>query len=339
MHRREFLEVAIVAPLAPRKENLPPPAASVANTVLGPLDPNLLGSTLMHEHVLVDFIGADKVSTSRYNLDEVYTKALPHLKQLYLVGGRTLVECTPAYIGRNPSLLASLSKVAGLNVVTNTGYYGAAEDKFVPKHAYQEPAEQLAKRWIQEFEAGIEGSGIRPGIIKVGVDPGKLSEIDAKLVWAAALTHLKTGLTIASHTGDGVAAMQQLALLEKAGVRGDAFIWVHAQNESQLELHLHAAQKGCWVEFDGIGESSLDAHVKLVRNMAKRGLLGQTLVSQDSGWYHVGEPNGGEYRGYSFLHSHFLPELLKQGFSEADLQTLMVENPKRVLTLRVRASD
>lgn len=339
MHRRSFLELVMAAPLAPLKKSSWPTIAPEANTVLGPLNTITLGSTLMHEHVLVDFIGADKVSPSRYNSEEVFARALPHLKQLLQAGCRTLVECTPAYIGRDPALLARLSKASGLNLVTNTGYYGAAEDKFVPRHAYQETAEQLSRRWIREFKGGIEGSAIRPGIIKTGVDAGKLSEIDAKLVRAAALTHLQTGMTIASHTGDGVAALEQLSLLERAGVRADAFVWVHAQNEFQLEVHVPAARKGCWVEFDGIGESSLEQHVKLVRIMADNGLLGRTLVSQDAGWYHVGEPDGGEYRGYTFLYSRFLPELLKRGFSEMDVQKVMVENPRSVLTFRIRELD
>ena len=91
--------------------------------------------------------------------------------------------------------------------MTNTGYYGAADDKFVPAHAYVETAGQLADRFIAESRDGIEGTGIRPGFLKVGVDRGQLSSIDRKLVVAAARCHLTTGLTIAAHTGDATAAL------------------------------------------------------------------------------------------------------------------------------------
>ena len=114
-----------------------------------------------------------------------------------------------AYIGRDAWLLQRLSRAAGINVVTTTGYYGAAKDKFVPAHAYRESPEQLAARWTREFVNGIDGTNIKPGIIKIGVDSGPLSAIDAKIVRAAALTHLLTGLTICSHTGDGTAAFEQ----------------------------------------------------------------------------------------------------------------------------------
>jgi phosphotriesterase-related protein len=290
----------------------------------------------MHEHVLVDFIGAEQASRSRYNPNEVFAIALPHLKRLYEAGCRTLVECTPAYIGRDPGLLASLSEASKLNLITNTGYYGAANDKFIPAFAYKENVAQLANRWVKEFEKGIAETRVKPGIIKIGVDAGTLSEVDAKLVQAAALTHLQTGLTIASHTGDGIAALEQLALLKKLGVRPDAFIWVHAQNEANLEVLFQAAQQGCWVEFDGISPSSLENHLKIVERMAGGGYLPQTLISQDAGWYHVGEPNGGEFRGFEFLFTTFLPELRKS-FSDLDIEQLIVHNPGRALTPPMRS--
>src|SRR5207302_7308011 len=99
---------------------------------------------------------------------------------------------TPAFIGRDPRVLAELSRRTGIHVLTNTGYYGAANDKFVPPHAFAESAEVLAARWIAEWHDGIDGTGVRPGFVKIGVDPAageppRLSGIDAKLGRAAAL--------------------------------------------------------------------------------------------------------------------------------------------------------
>jgi phosphotriesterase-related protein len=139
-----------------------------------------------------------------------------------------MVECTPAFLGRDAKLLKRLATASGLHIITNTGFYGAANDKYVPALAREESVQQLADRWIREFREGIDGTSIRPGIIKIGVDAGPLSEIDAKLVRAAAKTHLQTGLTIASHTGDGVAALEELEILKQEGVHPSALIWVHA---------------------------------------------------------------------------------------------------------------
>ena len=101
----------------------------------------------------------------------------------------------------------------------------------MPAFAFTETAEQLAARWIREAERGIDDTAIKPAFMKIGVDAAPLSEIDAKLVRAAARTHRETGLPIASHTGTGAAAMAELDLLEAAGVPPSAFIWVHAQSE------------------------------------------------------------------------------------------------------------
>lgn len=301
-------------------------------TVEGEIDAGSLGTTLVHEHVMVDFIGAEKVSRDRYDADEVFRVVLPHLKQARELGCQTLFECTPAYLGRDPALLRRLARESGVRLVTNTGYYGAAGDKFLPRHAFEETAEQLAARWTREWRDGIEGTGIRPGFIKIGVDPGPLSEVDAKLVRAAALTHRQTGLTIAAHTGNGTAALAEIETLEKAGVHPSAFVWVHAQIEKDGEVHTRAARRGAWVEFDGVSEGALKEHVELVLAMRRRDLLGQVLVSHDAGWYTVGEPNGGNFRPYDTLFTRFVPALKDAGLSDAEVRRLLVENPRRAFS-------
>ena len=79
-------------------------------TVKGPVLPGALGFTLPHEHVLVDFIGAEKVSPDRYDRDEVTQAVLPYLKQVKDLGCQTIFECTPAYLGRSTeSVFTSLA--------------------------------------------------------------------------------------------------------------------------------------------------------------------------------------------------------------------------------------
>jgi predicted metal-dependent phosphotriesterase family hydrolase len=295
-----------------------------------------LGMTLVHEHVLVDFVGADKVSRQRYDADEAFRAVLPHLLAVKERGARALVECTPAWLGRDPALLRRLSEASGLHIVTNTGYYGAAQDKYLPAHAFDESAERLAERWTAEWRDGIDGTGIRPGFIKTGVDPGPLSSVDRKLIVAAALCHRETGLRIHCHTGDGRAAMDILAVLGEQRVPASAYVWVHAQNEKDRALHLRAAAAGAWIELDGVAEESLDAHVAAVVDLALKGHLRRLLVSQDAGWYHVGEPAGGRFRPYTFLFDGFVPALRRASLADADVRTLLVDNPARALGLALQ---
>lgn len=336
MNRRRFIQTTTAALVgaAGLRAITAAPKLSVM-TLRGRVDADQLGFTLMRERVMVDFIGADKVSRNRYDPEQVVKAAPPHLRKARELGCRTSVDCAPAWLGRDASVLHRLLVATGLNIITSAGYYGARKHAFIPAHAYTETAERLATRWTREFERGIDGTKIKPGIIKIGVDAGPLSEVNAKIVTAAALTHLHTGLTIGSHTGDGLAAMRQLDILEERGVSPRAFIWIHAQSEKDHQLHIEAAKRGCWVEFDGINTGSVPRHLDLVKAMAGAGFLDHTLISMDAGWYHIGEPGGGSYRGYESLFTEFLPALRKD-FSEAQVNQLVIANPRQALALRVR---
>ena len=340
MHRRDFLHTTALLALAGKASRLwaDEPSSQQVMTVTGLIDAEKLGTTLPHEHVMVDFIGADKVSRDRYDRDRVFEQVLPHLKEVRQKGCQSLVECTPAYLARDPALLKRLSEASGVQILTNTGYYGARNGKFLPEDAHKESADQLAKRWLAEWKNGIDGTGVRPGFTKIGVDKGPLAEVNRKLVEAAAKTHLDSGLTIACHTGDGAAAMQEMAILREHGVDPSAWVWVHAQNEKDADLHRRAAEQGGWVEFDGIGPETIDRHIKLVQNMKRHGLLDRVLLSHDAGWYSVGEPKGGKFRPYTTLFEKFLPALKKTGFSDDEIQLLTVQNPVEAFAVRVRAS-
>jgi len=267
----------------------------------------------------VDFGGAAKPGS--YDPEEVFRIARPKLEEIHKFGCRRLLECTPAFLGRNPKLLARLSEATGVELWTNTGIYGAARRAGVPAFAWQESPEQLARCFIQEARRGVDG--VKPRFIKTGVGNAPLEDIDRKLVRAAALASRETGLTIASHTGPGAAAFEQLEIIASEKVSPSRFVWVHAQNEKDHALHEKLARGGAWVEFDGISEKSAEWHLECVRFMAARNLLGRTLISQDAGWYHVGEPGGGNYRGYAYLYTDFLPRL-----EPAWQRRLMLDNPR-----------
>ena len=96
-------------------------------TVAGPIDASELGKTLAHEHVLVDFVGAEETGHHRWNRSEVIRKVLPYLKETKELGYNSIFECTPAFLGRDPVLLSILSGQVGVNLITNTGFYGARE--------------------------------------------------------------------------------------------------------------------------------------------------------------------------------------------------------------------
>ena len=304
-------------------------------TINGPISSRDMGVSLVHEHILVDFIGADKITEQRWDKSKVIERSLPFLKQIKDLGCQTLVECTPEYLGRDPLLLKFLSYSSGLNIITNTGYYGAANNKFLPQHAFTETADQLAFRWTMEWVDGIEETLAKPGFIKIGVSNDTLSDIHKKLVIAAARTHLNTGMTIASHTGPAIPAFEQIAILQNEGVAPEAFIWVHAQTEKDLSNHIKAARMGAWIGLDGLNENNLEEYVRMIKNMKENHLLNKVLLSHDAGWYHPGEENGGEYRGYTTLFEKLIPLLQKENFTRREIHQLLVSNPSKAFTIGV----
>ena len=305
-------------------------------TVKGPVPAAVLGSTLVHEHVLVDFIGADKVSPDRYNRQEAFQVILPHLRELHKRGCRTLVECTPQYLGRDPQLLKQLSDSSGLHIITNTGYYGAAEEKFLPASLAEETAPSLSAQWIAEHQQGIDGTNVKPGFMKLGADDVPFTDNIRKILLAGAMTYVKTGMPIAVHTSKGVMpAREELRILTDAGVPADAWIWVHAQIEKNPDAWEEIARLGGWVELDGFHQEKTDEYVRNLLRLRKAKCLHRVLVSQDAGWYHVGESGGGSFQPYTGIYDLLLPALKKAGFTETDNRMLMEKNPAEAFSLRI----
>jgi phosphotriesterase-related protein len=303
-------------------------------SVNGPIPSGAMGKTLHHEHLLVDFIGADSTGYHRWNKDSVVAKVLPYLLEIKKLGYKTLVECTPAYLGRDPELLKILSEKSGIQLITNTGYYSAVDAKFLPPHAFTESAEELAQRWIVESENGIEETDVFPGFIKIAVERKSLEPIHKKIVQAACLTHKATGLTIMSHTGPAIPAFEQLEILEKNGIHASAFIWTHAQNEPDISKHIDAARKGAWIAFDGFSEKQVTRYVEFAQKMKIEGLLQKVLFSHDAGWYRPGEPGGGEFRGFTEIENILIPALRENGLSQQDIHQLFELNPAEAFQIK-----
>lgn len=309
------------------------PKASI-QTVTGVIPAKDMGLTLIHEHILVDFIGADAINPNRWNRGEVVAKMLPYLQELKRLGCQTLFDCTPAYLGKDPLLLKDLSEQSGITIITNTGYYGAVDNKYLPAHALTETADQLADRWVADYEKGIEGTGVKPGFIKISVNPGPLSDLHQKLVTAAARTHKRTGLTICSHTGPYVPAFEQIEVLKQEGVRPDAFVWVHAQAQGNNMAHYaRAVREGAWVSLDGLDNNNVNQYVETLLLMKGNRFLHRTLLSHDAGWFDPAKPNGGPIgRDYTVLFKQLMPELTKRGFTKKDWKQILVENPIEAFT-------
>jgi phosphotriesterase-related protein len=314
-------------------------------TVQGPISPEAMGVCLAHEHILSRF-GIDPLEPGQYDNKQALAEITPYLQYVKELGCQTIVDCTAAYFGRDAALLKQLSQASGMQIITNTGFYGAANDRYVPDFVQKEKAEAVARRWINEFEKGIAGTGIRPGFIKTAVDAGPLSETDRKLIQAAAITHAATGLTIAVHTANNPTAVnEQLAILKARGVSPQAWIWVHAHDAEDVKDLLDAARQGAWISLDAIrtfhysnakkqGSQTLEKHLSYLKTLREAGFLTQVLLSHDGSSFPVGGADS--KRPFDTLFTTFIPMLKAAGFAENEIRQLTVINPARAFTIKIR---
>jgi phosphotriesterase-related protein len=226
--------------------------------------------------------------------------------------------------------LQRLSDAAGIRFVTNTGQY---KPPFLPEATYGATPEELAELWIGEFENGIEGTSVRPGFVKTAVAPEPLEKVHRTVIAAAALTSKQTGLPIATHTGVADRAQEILDILESYGVDSTRWIFVHAQNEDSQEKLMEIANRGAWIELDGLNEQSAEKHLRSLMNLLDAGHH-RILLSHDSGWYRVGEPDGGAINGYAYLFDHFIPLMRSNGIEDSTIHSICAVNPGQAFSIR-----
>jgi phosphotriesterase-related protein len=269
-------------------------------------------------------------------IDEVDV-ACEELKWFRRAGGVTLVDQSCDGLGRNILGLKKAAEASGVHVVAATGLY---RECLWPEYAKTESADQIARRMISEIRDGIEGTGIRAGIIaemasEFGV--GKLSPNEVKSFTAAAYAQRETGLPISTHCWAGELAIDQIDLLMKHGVPANKILIGHlAVVPAVKDRIFDIAQRGVMLGFDCIGywyENLVEIKDPLraawVREFIDRGHLRQILLSQDVArrlqlrHYHG--------HGYDYLLREFVPILRQARVTDAEIHTLLVENPRAYL--------
>lgn len=295
-------------------------------TVSGLIPDGTLGLTLAHEHIVVDFHDLQR-SPRAFDGDEVVTVMEPCLLRLKETGCTGFVDCTPYWLGREPLLLRTLSQRTGLHIITNTGWY---QHPMLPPMAYQWGARRIADNWITEAREGIGNTGIRPGFIKIALNSGELTPISQKILHAACLAAAETGLTIVSHTIGKAAALQAAGIVERVGLPLGRFVWAHADGEDGPDAQLELACRGMWISLDGIGARH-DTHVAMLRALLDAGLEERVLLSQDSGWYNVGQPLGGQVKPFHRLFTEFVPYAEVRGIGADVLRRILSVNVSRML--------
>lgn len=306
------------------------------NSVLGKINPNNLGVTLMHEHITWDRNGAE--STNKYSIEEVVNTMLPYLLDLKNSGCNTFVDATTFGSGRDVKILMECSKRTGLNVLTNIGAWDGSdhEGKFIPNLLKGKSIEEIVEIWTSEFINGVEGTNVKPAYIKIALgDTGVITEFQEKILRAAARTSIRTKLPVQCHTIPANSAVQAVTIIEEENLPLDKFIWVHGDVENNSEIIMKLAKKGIWIEFDYLGRASeFSWYIEAIKNLAKNNLLDRLLLSQDAGTFYFGEINDeNSILPFDRIFKEFIPYCNNNGISHEIFHKLLVENPLKVLDI------
>jgi len=297
-------------------------------TTQGPVLAKGLGIVLPHEHIFTDLRGPTTLGYGQADAADVVRVMSPLLAGAREKGVGVLIECTSIGVGRNVAIVAQVAEASGLPVVVPTGVYGRAN--FAPLEHRNMTEDELTTLFISEIHDGIEGTGIKAGFIKIATDDGPMNALLEKILRAAGRAASETGAAVASHTPVGSNAVRQVDILESIdpAIR---FIWVHAQNESNRNLHLQLAARGVYIEFDSLGwnPSQDSTYIAAIKNLLAAGHGDRILLSHDAGWYQPGQANGGTQKPFTYLIDTFILKLRDAGVDDATIRMITQTNPVR----------
>ena len=336
-------------------------------TVLGPVEPDTLGVTLTHEHLLIDLrvwceepedeeqkafvhapvematLGAIRREPFG-NLDNCVLDdtalAIEELRRFKTAGGGSVVDCTNNGLGRTPLALAEIAQATGINIVMGSGYYIGRSH---PYDMVDRSVEMIADEIESDLMQGVADTGVRSGLIGEIGTSFKVRENEQKVLRAAARAQRRTGAPISVHLlpwqKNGV---EVLDILEGEGANPHQVILCHLSPTSDdLEYHTTLAKRGAYVEYDFFGmEFYVDSvgrytgsdagSVTALKRLIDAGFLERLLLSHDIAMKVQLTRYGGW--GYAHLVKNVVPMLSRGGLSAEQIDILIVANPRRVLT-------
>ena len=293
-------------------------------TTLGPMTRDQLGMILPHEHVFVDLRTPDQPGYAEADPADVVRLMAPEIERIKALGVTALVECSTGGVGRRADIDRAVSEATGFPIVVPTGNY---REPWIPAWVAEASEEALRDWMLAELTDQIEDSGVRAGWIKLSAGDDGITDLEARILRAAAAAALKTNAVIGSHTIKGRVVMDQLDIIEAAGYDPSRFISIHTQLEPDRALHLAVARRGAWIEFDSIGNTEDDWNIDLIHNALDAGFVDQLLLSHDRGWYDPAKPGGGEPKPYTHLSEVLIPKLIASGIDEETIVRLTHDNP------------
>jgi phosphotriesterase-related protein len=285
------------------------------------------GRVLPHEHLQID-LSAQKGPANKIGEGE-FDAVVEDLRSAKAFGLAAVTDLSAPRWGRDPAALARISEAAGVAVVCAAGFYW---DPF-PEIAAKAPVGEIRDAMITEIETGTDGTAVRCGVIKVGTarEPNEPAE---RLFKAAAAASAVTGAPVITHTSSPDQAAWHIRVLERAGMDMTHAVISHMGAAADVSELVEVARAGVFMGIDKVSFPKGPTNERLadlVRDACDKGLERQIILSSDIARRTLLSRHGG--RGYATVFRDFVPMLEERGIPAAMIETMLRDNPSRMLTL------
>lgn len=314
-------------------------------TYLGGIDAADLGWTLIHEHLFVRNLELERnYPDPEWNEHAAVERAVRGLQTLHDLGVRTVVDLTVPGLGRDAGLVAAVARRAPVNLIASTGYYTAdVLPLFFQFHGpgrVVDRADPLVDLFVRDIDQGIGGTGVKAAMLKVMTDRAGFTEDVLRVMDAAALAHERTGVTITTHSHPGSRnGLRQQTILRERGVPPERVVIGHSGDTDDLDYLMALMDNGSTIGMDRFGMEHVipdPSRVQTVLALLRRGYADRMVLSHDAAFYsHVTPPSWRAREAPNWhmenLPRRVIPMLREGGASEADLEQMLVGNPRRLL--------
>jgi phosphotriesterase-related protein len=317
----------------------------VVHTYRGPIYPADLGLTLVHEHIFVRGPEIERnLPDGEWDAAGAVETAVAELTELHELGVRTVVDLTVPGLGRDVELVDRVARRVPLHLVAATGWY--TPNVLPPYFAFRGPGrlidepDGLTALFIRDITVGIAGTSVRAGMIKVVADVDGITPDIARIMSAAADAHRETGVPITTHSHPASRnGLEQQAYLRDHGVPLERVIIGHSGDSEDIDYLREIMENGSTIGLDRFGMEHVlpdERRLRTLLTLLELGFADRIVLSHDAAIYsHVTPPSwrarfAPRWR-MDTLARHIIPALRAAGVSEADLDQVMVVNPRRLL--------
>jgi len=315
-------------------------------TVRGPIDSKQLGVTLMHEHIFVLSTEIMQNYPETWGDEEKRVQdAIARMNELYSRGVHTVVDLTVVGLGRYIPRIERVAAQTKLNIIVATGIYTYNEVPFYfhfrgPGTAFDGP-EVMVDMFVKDIREGVAGTKARAGILKCCTDQPGLTPGVERVLRAVAQAHRQTGVPISTHThAHTKRGLEQQRVFREEGVDLSRVIIGHSGDTTDIDYLEELIANGSYIGMDRFGIDiilSFEDRVKTVARMCERGHAGKMVLSHDAACFNDWLPERDlptALPRWHFLHIHndVIPALKKQGVTDQQIETMLVENPRKIFS-------